>query len=384
MTMLHVLVVATAFGSATGQMCLPTQDASELLKQRGLSMDGKVVVLTGASSGIGLGIATAVASAGAKVIILGYHKDSAAAAAANITKTTGNKDVSVIAPFDLSSFQSVKDTATAVLKMAPKIDVLVCDAGLNSEFAGLPNVTADGFEITFQITFLGHFLLTETLLPALRAAKGRVVNTGSISNGFHNLSSSVTVYEDETLCAWQSLPGDCSSVAAVQDVLRKPAPVLPFGLGQGFTFLSLYFKTFYSYEFSDREGANGVSMYSGHPGVVETAQNGNFNNKSVVIAQCEPMGWMGCNCVSDESLEFDVNICPLSIYDGSGGLAWLAAAPKTTIEASPARFFTLCVPAVAPANQYDSYVLSRGADEARAYALSLTSLWRQWVAKYLD
>lgn len=38
MTMLHVLVVATAFGSATGQMCLPTQDASELLKQRGLSI----------------------------------------------------------------------------------------------------------------------------------------------------------------------------------------------------------------------------------------------------------------------------------------------------------------------------------------------------------
>lgn len=117
---------------------------------------------------------------GAKVIILGYHKDSAAAAAANITKTTGNKDVSVIAPFDLSSFQrcvkvlalepylqcnerdrylltlscgpSVKDTTTAVLKMAPKIDVLVCDAGLNSEFAGLPNVTADGFEITFQVS----------------------------------------------------------------------------------------------------------------------------------------------------------------------------------------------------------------------------------------
>ena len=72
--------------------------------------------------------------------------------------------------------------------MAPKIDVLVADAGINTESASTTNVTGDGFEITFQVTFLGHFLLTESLLPALRAARGRVVNTACVTQRAYNTS----------------------------------------------------------------------------------------------------------------------------------------------------------------------------------------------------
>ena len=134
------LVMITGSGAASGtgdkdpeQLCLPLQDGPALLAQRGLRMAGKTVVLTGGDSGIGLGVAMGLASAGAELIMLGYHEGKAKEAAANITRATGNTAIRVVAPFDLSSLQSVRSVAARVLALAPSIDVLVCDAGVNTE-----------------------------------------------------------------------------------------------------------------------------------------------------------------------------------------------------------------------------------------------------------
>ena len=124
---------AVAGQSEQEQLCLPVQDGPSLLAQRGLHMKGKTVVITGGDSGIGYGVAMGLASAGAELIMLGYHEDKAVAAALNISRETGNNAIHVVAPFDLSSLQSVRSVATRILQMAPAIDVLVCDAGVNTE-----------------------------------------------------------------------------------------------------------------------------------------------------------------------------------------------------------------------------------------------------------
>jgi hypothetical protein len=67
--------LGSSFCIADDQLCLPVMDAGPLLKQRGLPMAGKTVVITGGDSGIGYGTAMGLASAGAKLIMLGFHLD---------------------------------------------------------------------------------------------------------------------------------------------------------------------------------------------------------------------------------------------------------------------------------------------------------------------
>jgi NAD(P)-dependent dehydrogenase (short-subunit alcohol dehydrogenase family) len=121
-------------------------------------------VITGGDSGIGFGVAMGVAAAGATLIMLGFHKETALAAAHNITRDTGNKQITVIAPFDLGNLSSIRETVTKVKQQAAQIDVLVCDAGLNYEHHG-QEITGDGFESTFQVTFLGHFVVVRAAAP---------------------------------------------------------------------------------------------------------------------------------------------------------------------------------------------------------------------------
>jgi NAD(P)-dependent dehydrogenase (short-subunit alcohol dehydrogenase family) len=230
------------------QLCLPMMDAGALLKQRELTMAGKTVVITGGDSGIGFGMAEGLAFAGAKLIMLGYHLDKANAAAKNITQSTGNQDVHVLAPFDLSSFESVRATAKAVSKMAPSIDVLVCDAGVNQEGPRTTNVTEDGYEITFQTTFLGHFLLTEALVPNLRQAKGRVVNTACVTELFYNTSYSLYTPPNGTLCALLGLPENCTSLQYMKQSLTGPAQFSPFFGAPTSYGQAMLSKTMYSYE----------------------------------------------------------------------------------------------------------------------------------------
>ena len=146
--LLFLLVAGVGTGAATTaysgeQLCLPIQDGPALLAQRDLHMAGKTVVITGGDSGIGLGVAMGLASAGAELIMLGFHEGKAAAAA-NITRATGNSAIKVVAPFDLSSLQSVRSAAHRVLDLAPSIDVLVCDAGVNTESTGSLGCTCCG------------------------------------------------------------------------------------------------------------------------------------------------------------------------------------------------------------------------------------------------
>merc|ERR1711981_1135760 len=105
---------------------------------------------------------------GGTVILASYSLDHGEATARNITAETGNPGVYAI-QIDLSSFASVRDFASQVLSRYPVIDLLVNDAGVDGEKP--QRMTKDGYEETVQVNYLGHALLTELLMPALRGSK---------------------------------------------------------------------------------------------------------------------------------------------------------------------------------------------------------------------
>ena len=144
-------------------------------------MQGTQVLITGSTQGIGRAAATALAKMGAAVTIHGRNASQAEAVAADIRSKTGNPKVDSLA-FDLSSLKATKAAAEKYLAQHPKLDVLALNAGV---FLGKREVSEDGYEKTWALRFLGHFLLSQTLLPALQASgNGRIVQTAAPPGGF--------------------------------------------------------------------------------------------------------------------------------------------------------------------------------------------------------
>ena len=135
-------------------------------------MQGKQVLITGGSAGIGKAAARALAQQGASVTLLGRNRARGEAAAEEIRRATGNPAVSALA-CDLGSATEVRRAAGKFAGAHPQLDVLLNNAGL---FLPRRELTADGMERTFASIYLGHFQLTRLLLPALKAApQGRIV-----------------------------------------------------------------------------------------------------------------------------------------------------------------------------------------------------------------
>lgn len=140
---------------------------------------GRVVVITGANSGIGLEAARALAGAGAIVVMAARNPAKLAAAVDDIRSTTGRADVHPV-ELDLSSLESVRNAAKQVLEGWDRLDVLVNNAGV---VLSQRQVSVDGYEMTFATNHLGHFLLTELLLDRLRSSTpARVVNVASTAH----------------------------------------------------------------------------------------------------------------------------------------------------------------------------------------------------------
>ena len=142
-----------------------------------MHMQGKIAVVTGANSGIGLETARALAARGATVVMACRDQGRAAAALADVLATSGNTAVSVL-PLDLASFASIRRFAEHYQSVHPRLDLLINNAGL---FPLRRQLTADGFELQFGVNHLGHFLLTQLLQPQLAAAgRARVINVSSM------------------------------------------------------------------------------------------------------------------------------------------------------------------------------------------------------------
>lgn len=139
-------------------------------------MQKHICLITGATDGVGRAAATALAQKGFVVVLAARNAAKAEAVASEIAKSTGATDVDYVVG-DLKSLKQVRELAKTFKRRYPRLDVLINNAGI---FAPLRTLTEDGYEATFQVNYLSHFLLTHLLLDDLkRSEQGRIINLGS-------------------------------------------------------------------------------------------------------------------------------------------------------------------------------------------------------------
>lgn len=142
-------------------------------------MKRKIVLITGGNDGIGKETAIGLAKMGAEVIIACRNIKKAEQALLNIREVSNNPNVYAL-PLDLASFDSIRECVKLFQSKYNKLDVLINNAGL---FTSTLQYTKEGYELTFGVNHLGHFLLTHLLLPLLQATPGaRVVNVSSVGH----------------------------------------------------------------------------------------------------------------------------------------------------------------------------------------------------------
>src|SRR5690242_17984523 len=140
------------------------------------ALSGRTVLITGATSGMGLAVASSLAGRGAAIHFLARGRERAERARRRIAAAAGSDGVSY-GLADLTNLDSVRGFAAATLAALPRIDVLIHNAG--AIHPGY-EVSADGLELTFAGQVAGPFTLTRLLLPALiSAGPARVITVSS-------------------------------------------------------------------------------------------------------------------------------------------------------------------------------------------------------------
>ncbi|XP_022064100.2 retinol dehydrogenase 12 [Acanthochromis polyacanthus] len=200
-------------------------------------LDGKTVLITGANTGIGKETSRDMAGRGARVVMACRDLTRAEQAAEEVRRSTGNGNV-VIRHLDLASVYSVRQFAKDFLDSEDRLDILINNAGVMM----CPKwLTEDGFETQLAVNHLGHFLLTNLLLPKLKSsAPSRVVNVSSIAHR-----------------------GGCINFDDLFFSRRTYSPLESYRQ-------SKLANVLFSRELARRLSGTGVSSFSLHPGVIRT------------------------------------------------------------------------------------------------------------------
>jgi NAD(P)-dependent dehydrogenase (short-subunit alcohol dehydrogenase family) len=137
-------------------------------------LSGRLAVVTGAAGGIGLGVATRLAAGGAEVVMAVRNTTKGTSAMATIRAEVPGARVA-LRTLDLASLTSVGAFADGLIAEGRPVDILVNNAGVMAP--ATRHTTADGLELQFGTNFVGHAVLTQRLLPLLRAAGQARVTT---------------------------------------------------------------------------------------------------------------------------------------------------------------------------------------------------------------
>ena len=144
-------------------------------------LDGKTVIVTGANTGIGKETAKNFIIRGATVVMGCRDLSKGTKAANDIKSATGNSDRILVRKLDLGSLKSIHEFAESFLREFSRLDILINNAGIMMcPFA----LTEDGFEQQFGVNHLGHFALTNLLLPRMKESGpgGRIINLTSVGH----------------------------------------------------------------------------------------------------------------------------------------------------------------------------------------------------------
>jgi len=197
------------------------------------SLDGRSILITGASSGIGRATALALGARGATLYLAGRSEERHREVI-DALRAAGARPHFL--PLDLSSLASVRECAQSFLALDVPLHVLINNAGM----AGSRGLTRDGFERAFGINHLGPFLLTELLLERLASsAPSRIVN---VSSKAHYRVRAID---------W----------AALREPTRTRSAFPEYGV-------SKLCNVLHARELAERLRGRGVSTYALHPGVI--------------------------------------------------------------------------------------------------------------------
>jgi NAD(P)-dependent dehydrogenase (short-subunit alcohol dehydrogenase family) len=216
-------------------------------------MNQKICLITGANSGIGKETARELARTGATVIMVARDARRGEAARTEIVADTGNHQVALLLA-DLSSQASTRALAAQVTAQYDRLDLLVNNAG---GYFATRQESVDGLELTFALNHMGYFLLTNLLLPLLKAsAPARIVNVSSDAHRGGRIT--LTDYNRLTRYSGFKVYGE-----------SKLANVL------------------FTYALARRLEGSGVTVNAMHPGFVRTGFG--LNNKGI---QGRVIGWL--------------------------------------------------------------------------------------------
>ena len=208
--------------------------ADEVLEGKDLS--GRTALITGGYSGLGKETARAMAAKGAHIILSGRDAGKLDEAAQEIADATGAKVETLVC--DLASLDSVRAAAKEANDRFEKIDLLINNAGV---MAPPLERTAEGFELQFGTNHVGHFLLTNLLMPLVeKGDRPRIVNLSSRGHHFDHVHFDDPNYEERDYEKWAAYGQS------------KTANIL-FSVG-----------------LEQRLGDKGVHAYALHPGGIQT------------------------------------------------------------------------------------------------------------------
>ncbi len=146
-----------------------------------IRMDGRVVMITGANSGIGKETAIQLAKIGASIIMVCRNKTRGESALKEIKETANSNKVDLFFA-DLTDQRSIREMVDNFKKKYDKLHVLINNAGIISRSR---STNSDGYELTFATNYLGHFLLTYLLIDLLKSsAPSRIINVSSLMHRF--------------------------------------------------------------------------------------------------------------------------------------------------------------------------------------------------------
>jgi NAD(P)-dependent dehydrogenase (short-subunit alcohol dehydrogenase family) len=263
-----------------------------------MKSNGKVMMVSGATSGIGKETARVLANEGATVVILGRNPKKAVAIVEELQRETGNPKVEYLLA-DLSSQAEIRRLAEEFKQRYDRLDVLVNNAG---EFNLRRRLSTDGIEMTFAVNHLAYFLLTNLLLDVIKAsAPARIIN---VSSGSHR----------STTINFNDLNGE--------QVFRS---------GQAYGQSKLA-NVLFTYELARRLEGTGVTVNALHPGFVATNMGA---NNGWYVRVFRPL----------------MNLFSLSVEEGARTSIYLALSPE--VEGVTGKYFIECEPVSSSPASYD-------------------------------